>query len=77
MINVERLASDERLRETHAQAEVILEPRAAMPCAFARICETRRRGDFRMMAEPVASLKNMEFPKNSINIDKFTGFFDK
>ena len=29
------------------------------------------------MAEPIASLENIEFPKNSINIDKFTGFFDK
>ena len=30
-----------------------------------------------MMAKPVASLENMEFLKNSINIDKLTGFFDK
>ena len=30
-----------------------------------------------MMAKPGASFGNMEFPKNSINIDKFTGFFDK
>ena len=34
-------------------------------------------GDSGMMAEPVASLKNIEFPKNSIKLDKFTGFFDK
>ena len=30
-----------------------------------------------MMTEPVASLENMEFPKNSIKFNKFTGFFDK
>ena len=34
-------------------------------------------GDSGMMVEPIALLENMEFPKNSINIDKLTGFFDK
>ena len=34
-------------------------------------------GDSGMMAKPVASLKNIEFLKNSIKLDKFTGFFDK
>ena len=30
-----------------------------------------------MMAKPLASSGNMEFPKNSIKSDKFTVFFDK
>ena len=30
-----------------------------------------------MMAEPIASLADIEFPKNSIKIDKLTGFFRK
>ena len=30
-----------------------------------------------MMAEPGASLENIEFLKNTINIDKLTGYFDK
>ena len=34
-------------------------------------------GDSGTTAEPIASIEDMEFPKNSINIDKFTGFFDK
>ncbi len=42
--------------------------------AFARHA---REGDFGMMAEPIASFGEKEFRKNSINIDKFTGFFDK
>ncbi len=34
-------------------------------------------GDSGMIAKLIASLKDMEFPKNSINIDKFSGFFGK
>ncbi len=30
-----------------------------------------------MMARRVGVFENNEFPKNSINIDKFTGFIDK
>ena len=45
--------------------------------ALACIYETRTQGGFAMMAKPIGSFGDKEFPKNSINIDKFTGFFDK
>ena len=42
--------------------------------AFAGTGEEENAG---IMAEPIASLEDKEFPKNSINTDKLTGFFDK
>ena len=49
------------------------EPRAHFPAFDNRAAS----GDSGMMAEPIASLAGIEFPENSINLDKFTGFFDK
>ena len=50
-----------------------IEPRAHLPAFAVRAGS----GDSGKMVEPIAPFKDIEFPKNSINIDKLTGFFDK
>ena len=52
-------------------------PGRGRPLQFPAFAGTRERENAGIMAEPIASLEDKEFPKIWINSDKFTGFFDK